>query len=490
MRKTVIQIQYFEEGAKTLVRLQEKPESVHVPGGLKRDPAWLKITPLDPALRALEKCPAPELVRNAGAHLHQALRASERVAHVIDTLAGLRPTAKERHRPPQYPIYFRVELPDLENLPWEALCTSQNAFMGVDDRGAVSLWPIGRQPCDAWGEDPLERTVGTEPRMSLIVAAAQVPIEVQKSEFDAIWASLRGRRGALQLLVSDAQLIEHAQSVLANEKGPSIETGFVADAEELVRQIESFQPNLVHLFCHGKGDDRPYLELETRTDRLLRNPSGAVIVDANSLTRLSTCDSVWLITLNCCEGARTLSGSARSVAHQLATAGAPAVLAMREAIRVEDAYRFSEAFYVALMAELKAVFGRQAKGKKYPMDDAVWARAVRAGRVELARAATARAGQADAPKVREDPIGACAEWTLPVLYLHPNGLRLVPSLPRQLEATTSADLLGELELLQEVRQLWTAAPLDKLRHIDERIREIERDVYVMIAKNDPSGGER
>jgi hypothetical protein len=429
-------------------------------------------------------------VRNAGSHLHKALRVSQPVAHIIDALAVMQPGPKERKHPPQYPIYFRVDPPGLENLPWEALCTSQGTFLTLDDQGATSLWPIGRLPANARYQGEAERTIGSEPKVSLVIAAAQIPIDAQRAEFDAVWGALRQRKGSLQLLASDPALIEHARATAdAARAGPSLSTGYVAGGPEMLDDIEAFQPNMVHLFCHGKGNDRPHLELETRLDRRLGKETGEIILDANGLVRLSTCDSVWLVALNCCEGARTLSGSARSVAHDLAAAGVPAVLAMREAIRVEDAHRFSGAFYSALAGELAPLFGRQPsalkKGKTFPMEDTLWARAVRVGRQALARAAADRAAQGNGPSVAADPAGACAEWTLPVLYLHRGGLNLIPSQMRELDAEESVALRSELETLQKAREVLKDVPHDKLQGLEDRIREIEDALYVSKSRRRP-----
>lgn len=485
MTRTVIRVLRVRNGKDNLVVLEQHPDTLLAGGSGVDDSALeLRITPADAPLKALEGCPGPMLVRQAGRHLYRSLVRHRPIGTVLGALATLQPARPGAADAQEYPIFFRVDSPELEGLPWEALCDPHDRFFSVDDH-RQSYWPIGRIPSAARHGGAAERSIGPAPRVTLVLAAAGIPAAAHQAEFDAVCGALASTGAAVQLLTSDAALLEHARRF--TPAPASLEPHFIGTADELLTQIDLFQPNLVHFFCHGSSGDRPQLELETRIDRELGNPGGSLLLNATALLPLARCASVWLVTLNCCKGALATT-TVRSVAHDLAAAGTPAVLAMREEIRVDDAPVFSRLFYTRLATETERYFRAQPDaledGRLMALDDVVWTRSLRDGRQELiGHVGERNRGDPGIPSpVLDDPAGCCAEWTYPVLYLHSGGLTLqARPAPRTLDPADAAELRSELDLLRKLQETWSRSAPDgqaRLREqVEARIRAVEDELY-------------
>ena len=273
------------------------------------------------------------------------------------------------------------------------------------------------------------------------------------------------------------------------EKAPAgVSVDYVGDdADDLLRRIGAFSPNLVHFYCHGTADGRPELELEKLEDRVLGRSQGTIRLDEMTLLPLCVSSSIWAVTLNCCEGARG-SASSCSLAHSLSAQGVPVVIAMRESIHFADAHLFAAEFYSALARELEPLFALHRFGKSFEVEDLLWGRAIRSARVSLRDPAINRLVDEQLKELcLQDPAGSAREWTYPVLYLHRGGLRLkpcveAPALTMEELARLQAILHGYKKQREEwIREEETRGVIMKL---DDEIRRIEDQLYPPFATPD------
>jgi hypothetical protein len=233
-----------------------------------------------------------------------------------------------------------------------------------------------------------------------------------------------------------------------------------------MERLRNSFPNVIHFFCHGIADTRPQLEVETRIDRKLKKDRGSITLDTQMLDGLANAHSLWLVVLNCCQGAKT-SPQLHSLARNLVAAGVPAVVAMRESVEVNDANLFAKHFYTMLFPQLKAVFdlrNNPAASRPMTFQELVWLRAVDEARRQLSLAPNRIADSS-------------AEWTYPVVYVHRDALELHPRVVKALPAAERATLITKLDFLRNMRaaQELGNSPDDVARRaqIDADIHAIE-----------------
>lgn len=381
----------------------------------------------------------PPAVRQAGEKLYSAL-----VAHqpVRDFFAQTREQAAGSAQPPVYPLYIRVDTPDAEELPWEILCETQKSFMVLDPQGR---WPISRLASVPKRAKPLHRNIGNELRLAVVLAAA---CEDGATE----WASISGAISKFNtpvdvlVLVSEDDVKERiAADALAwasHGTAHSVEVDFVGDSTTLMTRLCAHVPNAIHFFCHGNADVPLELELETRSDRRAKKDQGSIKLDSRMLALLAPVDSLWLVVLNCCHGAKS-APPLHSLAHNLVKAGIPAVVAMRESVAVNDANLFAEHFYRVLLTQLQGVFAlRHQPAPPDPIlfQEIVWVRAVHQARLQLSL-------------VPNRPPDTSAEWTYPVLYVDRDELMLHPRKlkPATLSPEKRLELETQIEVLRAIR---------------------------------------
>jgi hypothetical protein len=320
----------------------------------------------------------------------------------------------ERIAPPQVrSLYFYLVAEVAERFSWEALCDTKGTFFALDRR-----WPIGRM-ADSAVDQGLPRGDFAGPlRVMALLSALRYPAERQ-------WHSLRdaaidsqknGLEVQLQVYVGEETLLESirkdiAQGALAWVTAEPVPTR-VAD---LSAALAKFSPHVLHFYCHGSATAGvPQLQLATITDwDDDKKEIGSFIVKVDELIGFPALASTWLVTLNCCEGARA-ADDLHSMAHRIVAGGVPAAVGMSEPIDASDAHEFASMFYPTLFADLrKALDAARHNGGTSEFE---WAPSLHPARTVL------RDTHAEGDANRA--------WTLPVLYVRPEPFELrVPTKP-------------------------------------------------------------
>lgn len=350
----------------------------------------------------------------------------------LDQIPRFRGTQLRAER--RTPIYFKLESPASENLPWEALW-HQDRFIALEPN-----WPIARLP-------PTSRqrngTAWIEPEITILLVLAAAwgvgPEGVSAvGEWEAVWHQFQTvpSKARLRVHVLTCQM-EILDQINQAEDGEVRVTGeLLASVQTFHQAVSILAPNIVHFFCHGDAhQSEPQLNLATIGDYDGERPVGRVFLGISELGALARNESLWLITLNCCQGARA-SGGVHSLAAKLAEQGVPAVVAMRESVDFRRAHTFAGEYYKALITSLTALLpDTQAaqNGELVTIPENVWLDAMHSPRVLLA-----------GEERHRDPA-----WTLPVVYLY-RGALVLKARPR------SASVMM---LLQEKEQ----AEITKLR---------------------------
>lgn len=214
-------------------------------------------------------------------------------------------------------LRLAIQPPAVASLPWEALCDR--------DRN---------EPFAASGRTPLvrvenlfrhvgaSRPLRTHPPMKLLVAAptdptGQIDAEYEIGEIERVAATLGAN--LLQVVSFSGRF----------------------DVVELRREIESQQPDILHLIGHGK----PEAILLWKQDEPAWAPANALRV---VLQRTS---SIKLVVLNVCLAGRVSERAPfTTVGPQILQAGVPAVVAMQFEVLEREAAHFASYLYEELIA--------------------------------------------------------------------------------------------------------------------------------------------
>jgi hypothetical protein len=436
--------------------------TVHGPDGPGRGMQDLKSKPTDAVFVNLAKGRTADVVRLAGTKLYKTL-AKHDAFTVAMQLARIA-TLKEEH-----PIYIQIEAAHpAEKLPWEALYEEAMRFLALDPR-----WPIGRLSSDR-NEKPIRRTVETQLRMSVVMAAAGIDAI---DEWNSFWDAVHTSAVPIALQVFTSQKEIHAaieELVRSGTVAPhSIQALYTGDLTFLFSEMAKFWPNVVHFFCHGSAANVPELELESLEDRLTNKTRGSILAQSRDLKPLVSLDSLWLVTLNCCHGA---SSSTRepSIARQLVESGLPAAVAMREAIDPLDAFSFTNAFYRELVVELARVV-RSAQsaqlGKILSFPDNLWTRVLRSPRAAIRDRYMKATTGGDAAEIHH-------QWTFPIIYVQSADVELVRRRTERLPPEKRAHLTAQLKLCRDTREAWERnhVPPETIQELTHEIEEIERQL--------------
>lgn len=358
--------------------------------------------PMMTAAQRLELAP-PQLpdwsvansVKARGLLLRSALRKHAGIAGVLDNLAL---TAKGSVSP----IYVKLFEGDAELLTWEALCDVSGAFVALDRR-----WPIGRITDPATTKSRNEPRFGPSARVFAVISALGVTGQLREWQHlrDAVasaWAG--GLDVRLRVLVGEKALFHTITQEIALGL-PWAEVGSVAGSgSRLTTDIKRWQPNIVHFFCHGAAEGgRQWLEFGTATDYTNPAPgkTGSVTIEADQVVNLGVdLDNPWLMTLNCCEGARP-TDDLTSIAHQVVSAAFPAAIAMLEPVDAKDAHEFTRALYGSLFPELTKVADAL---KTAPKAEFEWAAILHEARVAV-------------NTLHQLDSAGRKEWVVPALYV-------------------------------------------------------------------------
>jgi hypothetical protein len=434
-----------------------------------------------------------QCVQATGIALFRALSFNPSVRQVFDSLLMIDPPKIE-------PIYISLDSLEGDEYPWESLCYPkapppkclsaqphpdcvadgprpeclvnplhpecfakgpQLEFLALDRR-----WPIGRI-VGTTTNAAIERPFAPPLKILAVLAATRTSA---RSEWKSLYNAIQGTGLAVKVLVL---LCEKDLKDDIDKMGDArISTQHVIDAIRFRQTVNSFRPNFLHFFCHGLGGGAPKLQLATRPDYDGKAAVGSVEIEPKDLIWASGLkDALWLVTLNCCQGAAALGPAVAAPAAGAPAAGTPpvaasgppegiqsfarslveqgsfpAVVGMRERIAATAANTFSQSFYLSVFEELEAAM--QFAGTATSIE---WVRMLSQPRSDL---------QPVDPK----------HWTFPVLYVRPEEFRIEPAGPAANEVVQA-----ELKALKDVRDKVVGGELrpDALEELNERIRQLE-----------------
>jgi len=389
-----------------------------------------------------EDTPAGENIREVGEELLGRLGQHPAVAAAVQNALQI----------PQNqicPLYMRlIGSEKAAEFPWETLFEPGNGFLALEGR-----WPIARIAAQV----PREKDLRTfTPPLRIMAAMSAVGVHARdewEALRDAIAVSGISMDLELSLWIGERDLKDQIEADLA-AAGLRGGATMLSDGNGFLTGLKRFDPHILHLFCHGTGGTSPLLHLATRRDHLLGHGS-SIVLEPLQLRGIGR--SIWLIALNCCEGGSDAAG-ARSIAYLLIAAGYPATVGMREPVSSANAALFARSFYTSLLGELDA-------------------RLVPGAEVEIELAAslvTPRRELRDkyAEARRFDAAARHRDWTLPVLYVRPDPLRIqrVHADPQHSEAARkySTDYLNTL--LKYRLEAPKETPARVLKRIDHEIK--------------------
>ena len=389
---------------------------------------------------------APRVIR-AGQRLYGVLSASRDASILFGIMSQTPPDGAP---PLVFPLFVQLDASDAERLPWEVLWSQPpGVFRALHRR---CQWTIARMAAGSGRATPLHRQLTDTVRIAIIAAAAEQDGTAEWERLAKAIDTLEADAEILVIVSEDAAqaavnaTLQRWQARPAGSPARVVTVMFAADSLSMISKLETFAPNILHVFCHGVAEPLPRLEIETRADRRRTSARGSIKIGASDLATLASTPGICLIVLNCCEGARPAT-NLHSIARDLVVSGAPVVVAMRESVDVVDANLFTSAFYSALLPRLKTDLvdpTRVAGVLGYYVDEQLWLGAMFAAR-----------------QVLSSTPANCAEtspkWTLPVAYIHRDELRIV-------DAGAAKDTVAEreqrvsLDLMQQFRASLLALP--------------------------------
>lgn len=399
MPRTVIWVQETDRGKPQMFLFEPQTHQA------ARKGVTLKLTSTQPFEDWRQGAPGHSVVQQAGNQLFRCLAKHPAIKHELGQ-------AVQALQAAQHPIYFYLDPPEVDELPWETLHDATLGFLALDNR-----WPIARLR-NPVAQVKKEYEFSLPLRVLAVLSAAGGTSEARvpaRDEWDKIYDALKGGglEFRLRALVCEETLKQHIEA-LGDKR---VEVAYVVDKDGLTHDIASFGPHVLHFFCHGTADQLPCLKVGNKADWEAER-DGSIVLEANELRqRADPNQSVWLLALNCCESAKQ-AREARSLASALVTAGFPAVVGMREPVASDHAHAFCGLFY---RESLKLIAGVEVGGPAVGIE---WAGALYEARAMLlARCRPGVAATLAAPD--------CKEWTIPVLYARgePFLLRRTPKAP-------------------------------------------------------------
>jgi hypothetical protein len=421
--------------------------NVKVERHARRVPQMTAAQRLELAASQLPDWSAANAVAARGMLLRDSLRKHAGIAGVLDNLA-------QAARGEICPIYVKLNEGEAELFTWEALCDASGKFVALDRR-----WPIGRITDPATTQWRNEPRLGDTVRLYAVISA--LGIAGQAKEWRHLRDAARTARDAgldvrLRVLVGEPALHaaiekEIAEGLVWTELGAVAGTGAA-----ITTDIRRWQPNIVHFFCHGGASGgRQWLEFGTRSD--YQDPSatsGSAALDADEVIDLGTAlDNPWLMTLNCCLGARPLE-DLTSIAHQVVSTAFPASIAMLEPVDAADAHEFARALYASLFDELR----RAAQALQ------------QATRAEFEWACVMHDARVAVDKLHDNDSANRHEWVLPALYVRGvDPMRFERAAPAEPSADTTRYLATANMVAEWLVHVRPTMPEDKRRAVMEDV---------------------
>ena len=373
---------------------------------------------------------AGDAVQVAGQRLYEPVSEHERIKEKLNEALG----AESGERAP---IFVKLRTAGhAEALPWETLCSPDGNFLGLDER-----WSLARivEPTRR-GPKRFEMTLPI--RIAAVLSCLGVPAYGELAALcDAMVESRLANYTQLLVFTSEEDVYNKVQQKMASTPGrfESFNVRFVPnDLDELCDSIKSFEPHVLHFFCHGSKSDAS-IEVATKSSWQTNPVKGLLSIGARQFQgfRQGMAELPWLITLNCCEGAGvdTSTTDTRSVAFDLVYYGiAPAVVGMREAITSRTANVLTRVFYRQLLNDLAGLRNSEARDPEVD-----WARLVAAAREAVALKSGTLATASRSTK----------QWTLPVLYVRPSEFAIQPDRHDFLSRVNRR----ELDVFQNLREV-------------------------------------
>ena len=234
-------------------------------------------------------------------------------------------------------VRLRLEAPELHNLPWEYLYIRQRDLF---------LAQSNDTPIIRYFNLPYSTQAPKDPPLKILVMISS-PDGYPKLDVEQHWNRLSKALGGL---IGDGLV------VLERLESPTL--------DKLQEALSQEDVDIFHFIGHGK-----YMEHSQEGKLLIEDENGKGIpVDGKRLgTLLQDSDSLQLVVLNACEGARTSSEDPYAgVAQTLVKKGIQSVIAMQFEIFENAAIKFAQKFYetlvlgkpvdVALSEARKAIF--------------------------------------------------------------------------------------------------------------------------------------
>jgi len=377
-------------------------------------PAILKLDPEDQVFKDLrDSAPASGVAETAGDALRRELFKQKDIqAALTASLTNHQPT----------PIYleFWTNAAKAERFPWEALHDRAQDFLALDAK-----WPVARMvnryliPPSA-RRSLIQTAQSSRPILKVLAILSAARIDAS-GEWDALhnaFTHAAHRAGfdlRIHVLYGESKLESHIKKTQSNaltmlewqqqpHKDPPVRLDGVAKPLDVLNAIQSFDPHVIHFFCHGTTSGGPSLRIAHAGDYQGNVRRGSVKLSAGLLKSQCSKAQVWMVVLNCCDSAKS-TADLHSLARSLVGDEIPVVFAMREPVEKRDANAFAKTFYTELVDRIDREL------TKSPGGAIDWAEITWKPRYEMHQTSSSAAG-----KVNTSPADR-KEWTIPVLYV-------------------------------------------------------------------------
>lgn len=336
----------------------------------------------------------PDGVRSRGRAVRESLKSHPGVGEVLKQLFTA-PIGSTQS------LFVMLARSEAEQISWETLCDGNDRFVALDAR-----WPIARitDPMSGIARPPAELKLPV--RMMVLISALGIKGQVKEWQVlrDAVVAArAAGLPVVLKVMVGEPAVHDAVAADIAGGLAGVELAAIEKLPTRVVQDIRDWQPNIVHVFCHGRSDaGEQSIELANGND--YTNPDatfGSVRIRVDQLASLgASLANPWLLALNCCSGGQAAT-NLQSIAYQVVSNGFPAAVAMLEPVDAGDAHEFARAFYRSLFASFaKAVLALQ-QAARVPFE---WSEAMVDARTALC-------------ELHDSDSNNAREWTLPVLYV-------------------------------------------------------------------------
>jgi hypothetical protein len=421
--------------------------------GNEEDPQVLTVAPdRKPLSDFMTMVTNPAVVTNVVTAAGDALT-NDLMKHA-NTQFQLTNTVNNADPPRRINIEIQKRASAAHNYPWEVLHVGPRFVATNPGIAIVRIVPV----VEALRRDaaPFDGTL----RILAIIAAAGVD---GVTEWNALQGALPRWAGGLncRVLVHDPAL----KKTIDDANDPRIQCDMVPlDGFELIEILDTFAPHICHIFCHGRADQSPRLEIANNTTNFGGPPH---FLSAAELA--SHLKATWLVTLNACSsGAAGSDANVSSVASELVELGVPVVIAMRQIVPVDVANCFTSSFFGNALRKLDKEIRQPGS---YPLD-------LHEALADARRAIVGcKGGFEDRSK----------EWTFPIICTTSRDLEIhVHSAEAKLSEQEVAEIEGQMAAYRSALELdaWSD---DQRAQINRKLAELQRKIDGALAASKPPG---